>query len=414
MKRVAVTGFGVVSPVGIGRDAFWRSIARGESGVREITRFDASTFAVQLAGEVKEPLHLRDSVGRAAAADPKIGFAFAALSQALEQAGINCLDADTWLHLGTSLEVFPLEKAVVGGRPDFRALAVKSLGSDSEPIKVPLDTAARIIAKAYGRPGRSMTNCSACAAGAQAIGHGFRSIRDGRCRRAVCGGFDSMINPLGVGGFQLLGALTTDTDRGATACRPFDSSRNGTVLGEGAGVVVLEDLERARSEGKRVMAEVCGYGSSLDAHSLSAPDPEGDGAARAMLAALDDADIEPDTVSHISAHGTGTRLNDEVEATAIRRVFEGYWERIPVSSVKAMTGHLIAAAGAVEVGACLMALNGGGMSPNPHLHNVGKGCELNYVAKEAEPFDGEYVLTNSFGFGGQNAALVLRRYDGRN
>ncbi|MHC4249860.1 MAG: beta-ketoacyl-[acyl-carrier-protein] synthase family protein [Planctomycetota bacterium] len=414
MRRVAVTGFGVVSPIGIGRAAFWDSLRDGRSGVGRISRFDCATFEVQLAGEVDGDLELHERVADVAARDPKVGFAFAAVSEALADAGLECLAEDVWLHVGTSLEIFPLERTVRGGEVAFRTIAEDCIAGRSEPIKTPLDAAAQLVAEVYGRPGRSFTNCSACAAGAQAIGHGFRSIRSGRCRTAVCGGFDSMINPLGVGGFQLLGALTTDTDRGATACRPFDSSRNGAVLGEGAGVVVLEDLERARSAGRRIMAEVCGYGSTLDAYSLSAPDPEGDGAARAMSGALGDAGISPGAVSHISAHGTGTRLNDEVEATAIRRVFDGHWEGIPVSSVKAMTGHLIAAAGAVEVGACLMALEGGVMSPNPHLENVGKGCELNYVAKEAEPFAGEYVLTNSFGFGGQNAALVLRRYDGRN
>ena len=222
-----------------------------------------------------------------------------------------------------------------------------------------------------------------------------------------------MINPLGVGGFQLLGALTTDNARGPLACRPFDGSRAGTVLGEGAAVFVLEPLEAALAEGKTIFAEICGYGSTLDAYSLSAPDPDGDGAARAMMAALDDAGTRPEAIAHINAHGTGTRLNDEIEAAAIRRVFDGFWENIPVSATKSMTGHLIAAAGAVEVGACLLALVRGVMPPNPSLQKIGQGCELNHVTGQAAPFDGEYVLTNSFGFGGQNATLVLRKFDGR-
>lgn len=414
MRWVAVTGFGVVSPVGVGRDAFWGALRTGRSGIAGITRFDCSTFCVQLAGEVKEDLDLPERVAEVAAEDPKIGFAYAACAEALRSAGIDLLGSGTMLHIGASLEIFRLEKAVCDGEPDFKAIARRCLEGRSGPIKIPLDTAASLICDAFGRPDRVLTNCSACAASAQAIGHGFQSIRSGRCEVAVCGGFDSMINPLGVGGFQLLGALTTDSDRGASACRPFDASRSGTVLGEGAAALVLEDLEKARSEGKEIMAEVCGYGSTLDAHSLSAPDPDGDGAARAMLAALDDAALSPGDISHINAHGTGTRLNDEVEAAAIRRVFEGCWEHIPVSSVKSVTGHLIAAAGAVEAGACLMTLVQGLMPPNPTLDKVGKGCELNHVVGRAAHFDGEYVLTNSFGFGGQNAALVLRRYDGRN
>jgi 3-oxoacyl-[acyl-carrier-protein] synthase II len=223
-----------------------------------------------------------------------------------------------------------------------------------------------------------------------------------------------MINPLGVGGFQMLGALTVDNARGPRACRPFDAARRGTVLGEGAAIFVMEPLEKARAEGREILAEVCGYGSTLDAHSLSAPDPDGDGAARAMQAALDDAGIGPAAIGHINTHGTGTQLNDEVEAVAIRRVFAGTWERIPVAAVKAMTGHLIAAAGAVEAGACLLTLARGIVPPNPSLDKVGRGCELAHVTGKAAPFEGEYVLTNSFGFGGQNASLVLRRYDGGN
>jgi len=216
-----------------------------------------------------------------------------------------------------------------------------------------------------------------------------------------------------VGGFQLLGALTTDNERGPSACRPFDASRAGTVLGEGAAMVVIEPLEKARAEGKRILSEICGYGSSLDAHSLSAPDPDGDGAARAMLAALEDAGVGPDAVGHINAHGTGTRLNDQVEATAIRRVFDGSWQRIPVSATKSVTGHLIGAAGAVEVGACLLALIEGIIPPNPWLERVGSGCELAHVTGAPAELDREYVLSNSFGFGGQNATLLLRRPDER-
>jgi 3-oxoacyl-[acyl-carrier-protein] synthase II len=221
-----------------------------------------------------------------------------------------------------------------------------------------------------------------------------------------------MINPLGVGGFQLLGALTTDNERGEAACRPFDASRSGTVLGEGAAAVVLEPLEKARCEAKPILAEVCGYGSTLDAHSLTAPDPEGEGAARAMRSALEDAGLPPEAIAHVNAHGTGTLLNDEVEARAIRRVFSKCWERIPVSATKSVTGHMIAAAGAVEFGACLLPLMRSVLPINPFLSEVGRGCELAHVTSQAGPFEGEYVLTNSFGFGGQNASLILRRYHG--
>jgi len=277
--------------------------------------------------------------------------------------------------------------------------------------QVPLDAATMLVREAFGQPRQALTNCSACAVGAQALGHGFRNVRAGRFETAVCGGFDSLVNCNGIGGFQLLGALTTDNARGAHACRPFDANRRGTVLGEGAAVAVLEPLERAKAEGKHILAEVCGYGSTLDAYSLTAPDPDGDGAARAMRAALDDAGLPAGEIAHINTHGTGTLLNDEVEALAIRRVFDGVWERIPVSSTKSMTGHMIAAAGVVEVGACLLPLLHGVMPPNPCLDKVAPRCELNHVTGQAAPFDGEFVLTNSFGFGGQNATLILRKAD---
>lgn len=408
MSRVAITGFGVVSPLGNGRDAFWRGLADGRSGISRITHFDCATFAVQLAGEVKEPLEFPEVVAQIARRDPKVGFAFAACAEALEQAGIERLSLSALLHLGVSLEIFHLEDVTPGGRIDFAETARRCLSGDAPPLQSPLDTAAEVIQQHFGRVARALTNVSACAASAQAIGQGFREIRAGRCELAVCGGFDSMVNPLGVGGFQLLGALTTENERGAHACRPFDASRSGTVLGEGAAVLVLEPLEKAQAEGKPVLAELCGFGSSLDAHSLSAPDPDGDGAVRAMRGALSDAGLALESIAHINTHGTGTRLNDEIEAAAIRKVFT-HWQRIPVSATKSVTGHLIAAAGAVEAGACLLALTEGSLPPNPCLERVGAGCELDHVTTPGRKLNGEYVLSHSFGFGGQNAALIFRK-----
>lgn len=408
-RRVAVTGIGVISPVGNGRAAFWSALVAGQSGIAPLTRFDATTFAAQLAGEVKEAPLLPASVQETAAHDPKTGFLFAAAAEALAQAGIDSLTPDTLLHLGTGLEIFDLNKIIVDGRPDFAAVARRSLGGDGPPLQFPLDTAARLLQQAYGRPGRMLVNCAACAAGAQAVGHGFRAVRSGEWQVAVCGGFDSMLNPLGFGGFQLLGALTTRNDDGERACRPFDAARVGTVLGEGAAVLVLEPLDAARAAGKPVLAEICGYASTLDAHSLSAPDPTGDGAMRAMRSALTDAGLVPEDICHINTHGTGTPLNDRNEAQAIRTVFAGTWERIPVSAIKSMTGHLIGAAGALEAAATVMTLYTGTVPPNPSLQQVGTGCELCHVTAPGTRCDGVYALSNSFGFGGQNAALVFRR-----
>ena len=411
MRRVAVTGFGVVSPVGVGREAFWSALTAGASGIGRITRFDPSTFAVQLAGEVRGRLELPKDVDEVAGRDPKVGFAFAAAAEALATAGNPRLGVKSLLHLGTSLETFDLAALVFDERRDFRSIV-----EGERPLQVPLDTAGELIRRHFkdmaikGSGPFILTNVSACAASAQAIGHGFHAVRSGETELAICGGFDSMINPLGVGGFQLLGALSVENDRGESACRPFDASRSGAVLGEGAAMLVLEPLEKARAEGRTALAEVSGYGSTLDAHGLSAPDPEGRGAERAMRAALADAGIAPEAVGHVNAHGTGTRLNDEVEAAAVRRVFAGSWQRLPVSATKSLTGHLIGAAGAVEAGACLLALVKGLLPPNPWLRKVAPGCELDHVTgTAARAFDGEYALSNSFGFGGQNASLVFRR-----
>jgi 3-oxoacyl-(acyl-carrier-protein) synthase len=409
---VGITGFGVVSPIGVGRESYWDSLARGMSGISMITHFDATTFEVQLAGEVKEALPMPEPLEMISRADPKVGFAYGACVQALSQAGIARFDGRTLLHIGTSLEIFDLNKVIYGGKPNFTAVATNILKGIDPPLQIPLDRTSGLLAQAFGRPGQSLTNCSACAAGAQAIGHSFHAIRSGYFELAVCGGFDSMINPLGVGGFQLLGALTTDNERGPNACRPFDSTRKGTVLGEGAAIFVLEPFEKVKAEGKEILGEMVGYGSTLDAYSLSAPDPDGDGAARTMIMALSDAGIPPSEVRHINTHGTGTQLNDEVEAKAIRRVFTETWEKIPVTATKSMTGHLIAAAGPIELGACLLPLIRGVIPPNASLERVAQGCELFHVMEPGTPFEGEYVLTNSFGFGGQNVSLVVRRYDG--
>ncbi len=413
MKRtVAITGFGVVSPIATGRDAFWDALAHGQPGIDTISRFDASTFKVQLAAEVKEDITLPDDYRAMAQSDRKVAYGVTACIEALESANIHALDSRTLLHTGASLEFFDLGKIISDGSISLKAVAQQCANPDGLPLQVPLNTTNEIIEKMYGQAADSLTNCSACAASAQAIGHGFQSIRDGLYDLAVCGGFDSMINPLGVGGFQLLRALTTSNDRGGSACRSFDVSRDGTVLGEGAAMIVMEPLDKARARGANILAEIVGYGSSLDAANLSAPAPDGSGAIRSMQQALADAGIPPENISHINTHGTGTFLNDQTEAAAIRTVFAEHWQDIPVTATKSMTGHMIAAAGAIEIGACLGTLHNGTLPPNISLNEVAADCELNHVTKAGQSFNGEYILSNSFGFGGQNATLILRRHHG--
>lgn len=408
-RRVGITGLGCICALGSDPRSLWTGAAAGRSGIGPITRFDAARFEVHLGGEVKgEPLRTpgcEEAVGE----DPKLAFALHAARQAMEDAGLTSFDAGTLLHLGTSLEYFDPRKIVQEGSALFGGVVERSLRAGARPLQVPLDTASRILERLYGTPAWSLVNVSACAASTQAIGHAFRRIRDGSFDTALCGGFDSMLNPFGVGGFQLLGALTTDDARGERACRPFDAARTGTVLGEGAACFVLEPLERALAEGKRVHGEVLGFGSSLDAYKLSAPDPDGAGASAAMTSALADSGLGPDDVDAVSAHATGTLLNDEVEAAALRRLLGPRWERVPVLATKSLVGHLIGASGAVEVVACLQGFAEDRLHPNGSLQTVAAGCELDHVVGVARPFSGRTILKNSFGFGGQNASLVLGR-----
>ncbi|MDR0737271.1 MAG: beta-ketoacyl-[acyl-carrier-protein] synthase family protein [Zoogloeaceae bacterium] len=411
MRRVAITGFGVVSPIGVGREAFFAGLESGKNGIAPITRFDASGLDVRCAGEVQDVPEPADEPDRDLFwRDPKVVFALTAAEEALAMAGVDSFSADDLIHIGSSLETFCFRDFSLNGHPGEEALLRRLIATYRGCL--PLDTAISRIRARYGNPGQAVTNCSACAVGAQTIGQAFHAIRDGRFTRAMTGGFDSMINLLGVGGFQLLGALATgEPGNGATLCLPFDANRTGLVLGEGAAFVVLEEREQALAVGKTLYAEIVGFGSTLDACGLSAPDPTGDGAVRAMRAALADAGLPSQAVDHINTHGTGTQLNDPVEAQAIRRVFADTWERIPVTAVKSMIGHSIAAAGAIEVVACLYTLLRSRIPPNIGLQKVGAGCELNHVAGTARPFAARYVLTNSFGFGGQNASLILTQAD---
>ncbi|MCL2591345.1 MAG: beta-ketoacyl-[acyl-carrier-protein] synthase family protein [Betaproteobacteria bacterium] len=336
MRRVVITGFGIVSPIGTGVEAFFDALGQGCNGIAPISHFDASGLEVRYAGEVKEALSFAHEHEQALAErDPKVGFALTAAAEALSMAGVKAFSPDDCIHIGTSLETFFFKEFSVESPSECPEAFFRHLVT--HPWRLPLDAALRAIQTRYGRGGQAVTNCSACAVGLQTIGQAFHAVRGGRCSLALAGGFDSMINPLGVGGFQLLGAPALGNPvPGKAFCRPFDASRSGLVLGEGAGFVVLEEREKALSLGKTLYAEVCGYGATLDAHGLSAPDPDGDGAARAMLAALCDAKLLPQAVDHINAHGTGTQLNDPVEAAAIRRVFADTWQKVPVTAVKSM------------------------------------------------------------------------------
>ncbi len=412
-RRAVVTGVGVVSPVGSGDESFWSGLASGKSGIGAITLFDASAFPVRIGGEVTDLdiCALTEAFPAAAGEkDRKIFLGLAAAREAIEDAGLVAGDLETAsLRAGVGLEAFFLDEATGlaalghAGKPSVSMAAARSL-------QTPLDLLAELAGDAFGIYGGRYTNTSACAAGAQVIGEALRDIRGRRRDVVIAGGSDSMLNPLGLGGFSLLRVLSSENDTPERACRPFDATREGTVLGEGAAFVVVESLEHALGRNARIYAEVAGYGASMDAFRVSDPEPSGRGAVLAMRKALLDAGLFPGEVDCVNAHGTGTPKNDAVETAAIKEVLGERAYEIPVHAVKSMTGHLIAAAGAVEAAAAVLTLAKGAVPPTANLTRPDPQCDLDYTAEGLRAFDGRTVLSNSFGFGGQNAALVFRRY----
>jgi 3-oxoacyl-[acyl-carrier-protein] synthase II len=418
-QRVGITGIGVVSPVGSGRERFWHALVAGHSGVRQISLFDVAEFPVRMGGQVDD-LNTTE-IARLLAPekcerDRKVLLGLVAAAEAVEDSGLTGSEIHhARLHVGVGLEAFFLEDLTpIAHATDSAAALAQASGRGHQPVSVqtPLDRLAQIIGERYGITGGRITNCSACAAGAQAIGEAFRAVREGVAEIAVAGAADSMLNPLGLGGFSLLRVLSTENDRPKEACRPFDGTRQGTVLGEGAGFLVLESLEHAHSRNAHVYAEILGYGRSMDAFRVSDPEPSGRGAVLSMSKALRDAALEPSEIDCISAHGTGTPKNDVVETSAIKEVFGDHARRIPVHAVKSMTGHMIAASGAVEAVAAALTIHHGQIPPTINLRTPDPECDLDYVPNVARPFSGRTCLSNSFGFGGQNATLIFGRGDG--
>ena len=399
--RVAITGMGVVCPIGLSVTEFGANLKRGASGVRTITLFDASTLPCRIAGEVSwlNPI----------ARDRKIAFAIEAARQAICDT-MKCglpLPGVGSLSLGIGLELFSLDDMAelhAGRTPKLKAPA-----SRLTYLQTPSDLCAHMLSHQHGLRGPPRLHVSACAAGTDAIGNGFRLVRSGRSDWVLAGGTDSMIHPLGVGGFCKLGALSRRNHDPAGASRPFDRARDGFVLGEGAAMFVLEPLEHARRRGATVLAEVCGYGNSFDAHGISEPHPEGRGAVQAMERALADAGLQPEQVDTINAHGTGTPKNDPMETLAIKRVFGEHAHRIPICATKSMIGHLISAAGAVEAVAAVAGLREGWVHPTINLNDPDSSCDLDYVPRQARDWPAQFVLSNSFAFGGQNATVIFRK-----
>jgi 3-oxoacyl-[acyl-carrier-protein] synthase II len=414
MERVVITGIGLVTPVGIGTSESWRALLAGESGIGPISLFDCSAFRVRIAGEVKgwEPTRFIDKK-KLKEMDRFTELAMGAAAMALQDAKLEMSDAErerAGCFIGVGLGgLFTLEKT----KETLMAKGPTKVSPYSIPGII-ANLAAGQVSIAHGLKGPSYCTTSACSSGAHAIGEAAEWIRRGRCDVMVAGGAEATITPVGISGFEAMFALSKRNDDPTHASRPFDKGRDGFVSGEGSGIVILESLTRATRRGARIYGEVTGYGASSDAHHLTQPAPGGEGAARSMRMALDDAKLAPDAIDYINAHGTSTPVGDVEESKAIAAVFGAHAtdKKLWVSSTKSMMGHLLGAAGAVETAICALTLAEGKVAPTINLVDQDPQCPLDYVANTARERRMRHVMNNSFGFGGTNCTLVLSRYEG--
>ncbi len=411
MTRVVITGMGAITPLGNDVETFWRNVVAGRSGVGPITLFDASAMKTRIAAEVKgfdpEAWFGRKEARRM---DRYAQFALAATQQALQDARLDPAHVDrerVGVILGTGIGGIG---ALVQG-----VETLMTRGPDRiSPFMVPMmlaDTAPGLIAIVYGFRGPNMAVVTACASGTNAIGEAVNLIRRGDADVVIAGGAEAAILPVAVAAFNVMGAISTRNEEPERASRPFDRTRDGFVMGEGAGILILERLEHARARGARIYAEVVGYGTSADAYHITAPLENGEGAALAMRRALADAGLSPRDIDYINAHGTSTPLNDKSETQAIKAVFGEAAYDVPISSTKSMIGHLLGAAGAVEAIVCIRAITDGVIPPTINYEHPDPECDLDYVPNVARRKPVRTAMSNSFGFGGHNACVIFRRYE---
>ncbi|HEX9689922.1 MAG TPA: beta-ketoacyl-ACP synthase II [Thermoanaerobaculia bacterium] len=407
-RRVAVTGVGLVSPLGIGNDDNWEALIAGKSGVGPITRFDASALTCRIAGEVKgfDPsLYIEKKEIKKM--DTFIHYAMAAAHFAMNDSGLPVTDENRE-------RIAVVIGSGIGGLPIIEETQKNYLERGPRVISpffitaLIANEAAGNVSIKYGLKGPNLATVTACTTGAHAVGEAFRMIQYGDADAAIAGGTESVITPLAVGGFAVMRALSTRNDDPKGASRPWDRDRDGFVMGEGAGLVVLEEMEAAKKRGARIYAELAGYGLSGDAFHIAAPSEDGDGPARVMKNALLDAEIAPERVGYINAHGTSTPMGDKVETVAIKMVFGPHAKKLAVSSTKSSTGHLLGAAGGFETAIVALALHESVLPPTINYETPDPECDLDYVPNEAREARLEYAISNSFGFGGTNACLVLK------
>jgi 3-oxoacyl-[acyl-carrier-protein] synthase II len=411
-RRVVITGIGLVSSLGIGTDANWKALLIGTSGVDRVTRFDVTGYAAQIAAEVKgfDPLDYVEKKD-VKKMDVFIQYAIAASQFAMDDAKLAITESnapDIGVFIGSGIGGFQTiereHSALLEGGPRkispfFIPSAIINLASGQVSIR-------------FGAKGPNLATCTACSASAHAIGESFEIIRRGDEEAMIAGGSEAAITPMSLGGFAALRALSTNNDNPGKACRPFDRDRDGFIIGEGAGIVILEELEFARNRNAHIYAEVVGYGTSADAYHITAPSEDGEGGVRVMKMAIKKAGIRPDEINYINAHGTSTPYNDRLETMAIKKCFGEHAYKMAVSSTKSMTGHLLGGAGGLEAGISALAVYHQVAPPTINLENPDPDCDLDYVPHTGREMPIRYALSNSFGFGGTNASLLFKKFEG--
>ncbi len=412
-RRVVVTGVGLVSPLGIGTEANWEALRAGRRGIGPITRFDATQFSARIAGEVKgfDPLQFIEKKD-VKKMDVFIQLAIAASQFAMDDARLTVTG-----ELASRIGVFIASG--IGGfstiEREHRAL-LEGGPRRISPFFIPaaiINLAAGQVSIRFGAKGPNSATCTACSASAHAIGDAFEIIKRCDADVMIAGGSEAAITPMGVGGFAAMRALSTRNDEPTRASRPFDRDRDGFIMGEGAGVIILEELEFAQRRGASIYAELVGYGMSADAFHITAPSEDGDGAMRVMAGALHHAGVAPEQVDYVNAHGTSTPFNDKLETLAIKRLFGAHASKLAISSTKSMTGHLLGAAGGLEAGITVLAVKHQTAPPTINYETPDPECDLDYVPNAQRQMPIEYALSNSFGFGGTNGALLFKKYESR-
>jgi len=414
-RRVVITGTGLITALGTGTEATWSGLLAGKSGVGPVTRFDASDLATRIAAEVKD-FNPEDFIERREARrmDRFAQFAVAAAEMAMKDSGLP-IGPDK-PHGYDPERVGVIVGSGIGGIASLEEQHAKGLEKGFDRIspyfiiQMIINMAPGLISMRYGAKGPNWSPVSACATSAHAIGEAFKSIRFGETDAVICGGAESSITPLSMGGFSVMKAMSQRNDEPEKASRPFDRDRDGFVMGEGAGLVVLEELEAARARGANILCELVGYAANSDAFHVTQPAPGGEGAARCMRLALKDAQLAPEAVTYINAHGTSTPFNDANETQAIKTVFGEHAKKLVVSSTKSMTGHMLGAAGGTEAVIGALAIARGVVPPTINLESTDPECDLDYVPNTPREMPVDVVMSNSFGFGGTNAVLVLRRF----